>query len=392
MSTKDILPLKLFYSYSSNDKVLRDRIDEHLQMLKHQNLIMSWHDRDIDAGLEWEREINEQIESSDVILILVSPSFLKSDFCYKRELTRALERHADGTAIVIPVLIKPVELDETPFKGLQALPRGGRPIASWENVDDALVDIARGLRKRIVAYARKMDRAGSTPRDRDEIEKLTRLTAQMRRRMTVQGRMLWVLAMILLPNLAAVWYFARLADRSSPVKLPDYGPRIAKIEEIVAHSAARPIPAIPAINLPDLERRIARIEAIAAEQSSYAWVMCDFSKYQFYSSKNIKQVVIIADQLKAGGKIPDFGVPSKVRVYLDEEKYKDYTILHGSRRRGDNSSNPITLSMEDKNINKNNKFFEIFLIGNYYDNDIGYFLVLDKTPNKIDVILNGGQK
>jgi internalin A len=45
--------LRLFYSYSHHDETLRDNLETHLKILKRNNLIHSWHDRQILPGRPW---------------------------------------------------------------------------------------------------------------------------------------------------------------------------------------------------------------------------------------------------------------------------------------------------------------------------------------------------
>ncbi|GHO91132.1 hypothetical protein KSF_011800 [Reticulibacter mediterranei] len=57
---------------------------------------------DIDAGTEWEKEIHRRLNTSHVILLLVSPDFMAFEYCYSTEMTQAMKRHESGEAQVIP--------------------------------------------------------------------------------------------------------------------------------------------------------------------------------------------------------------------------------------------------------------------------------------------------
>lgn len=83
----------LFFSYSHKDEDLRDELEVHLSGLKRQGLVDVWHDRRIDAGENWSQKIGEHLEQAELILLLVSPDFIASEYCYGVELERALERH-----------------------------------------------------------------------------------------------------------------------------------------------------------------------------------------------------------------------------------------------------------------------------------------------------------
>jgi hypothetical protein len=139
-------PVKVFSSYSHKDEALRGRLGAHLAALVRQGLIEDWHDRRIDAGTEWERRIHARLESSRIILLLISSDFFASRYCYDLEMTRALRRHEAGEARVIPVILRPSDWQSSPFGKLQALPGNGKPVTSWRNRDAAFEDVTRGIR------------------------------------------------------------------------------------------------------------------------------------------------------------------------------------------------------------------------------------------------------
>ena len=87
------------------------------------------------------------MRSADMILLLVSPDFIASEYCYSIELKRALERHKAEEVRVIPIILRPVDWDGAPFRKLQVLPKDGKPITVWSNLDSAFFDVARGIRK-----------------------------------------------------------------------------------------------------------------------------------------------------------------------------------------------------------------------------------------------------
>ena len=100
-------PVSIFISYSHKDETLREELDVHLASLKRQGKIQAWHDRAIEAGTEWDTAIKQHLETAQVILLLISPRFMASDYCYDLEMQRAIERHDQGTARVIPIILKP---------------------------------------------------------------------------------------------------------------------------------------------------------------------------------------------------------------------------------------------------------------------------------------------
>ena len=137
----------VFCSYSHRDEDLREELDKHIKLLERRGVISVWHDRKIGAGEEWKEEIDEQLESADVILLLISPDFIASDYCYDIELKRAMERHDAGEARVIPVFLRPVNWKGAPFGKLQALPTDARPVTSWPDHDEAFVIVSEGIQR-----------------------------------------------------------------------------------------------------------------------------------------------------------------------------------------------------------------------------------------------------
>src|SRR5215204_933285 len=144
-------PVEVFISYSHRDDDLRAELQTHLVMLRRNGVVREWSDRRINPGQEWDKQIDEHLESADIILLLVSPNFLASDYCYDIEVARAMERHEAGEARVIPVILRHCDdWQSAPFGKLQALPKDARPVKVWPDPDEAFADVAAGIR-RVVA-------------------------------------------------------------------------------------------------------------------------------------------------------------------------------------------------------------------------------------------------
>ncbi|MCC8955042.1 toll/interleukin-1 receptor domain-containing protein [Bradyrhizobium sp. Pear77] len=137
----------LFFSYSHKDEGLRDQLETHLRMLQRQGFIEAWHDRRILAGTPLDSSIDAQMERADIVLLLVSSDFLASEYCYEREMQRALVRHREGACVVIPVILRPCDWRDAPFAPLMALPTDGKPVTKWPNADEAFLEITTGIKK-----------------------------------------------------------------------------------------------------------------------------------------------------------------------------------------------------------------------------------------------------
>jgi tetratricopeptide (TPR) repeat protein len=143
--------VRIFISYAHQDNALRERLRVHLSQLERDGLVKAWDDREIPAGEEWADEIDERLESADIILLLVSADFIHSNFCYGKEMTRAIERNnaKDDRAIVIPIILRKCDWKSARFSSFQGLPPGLKPISEWKTEDDYFEAVVKGLRQRI---------------------------------------------------------------------------------------------------------------------------------------------------------------------------------------------------------------------------------------------------
>lgn len=139
-------PLDLFISYSEDDEKFEKELETHLVMLRREGTIRPWHSQQTQAGLETEKNIDSHIDQSQIILLLISPSFLASDYLYEQEMARAMKRHAEGAARVVPIIIRSANIGETSFSKLQALPRSHQPVDKASNRDEVWSKIAQEIR------------------------------------------------------------------------------------------------------------------------------------------------------------------------------------------------------------------------------------------------------
>jgi hypothetical protein len=157
---RDRTAVKIFYCYAHEDERLLNQLKSHLRPLQRQGLIDVWHDRDISAGVEWEQEISKHLNEAEIILLLVSPDFMNSDYCSSIEMKKALERHNRKEAYVIPIILRPIYWQGL-LGHLQALPADAKPIVDryWHTVDEALYNVAEGIRKLVDAFLSKHNRS-----------------------------------------------------------------------------------------------------------------------------------------------------------------------------------------------------------------------------------------
>ena len=166
--------VEVFISYSHADEKLRQKLENHLALLRREGFVSVWHDRRIVPGEQWAAEIDAHLESAGIVLLLVSASFIASDYCWDVEVKRAVERHDAGDCRVIPVILSPCDWQSAPFGQIQGLPRDAKPITTWRNRDEAFTDVAKGIRRAVGPHPRPLpetERGRPHPRPLSEAER-----------------------------------------------------------------------------------------------------------------------------------------------------------------------------------------------------------------------------
>ena len=149
---------RVFFSYSSADELARRELDKHLAVMRRARLLETWSFREIEAGDDWRTAIDTQLNEAEIILFLVSPDFLNSDYCWDIEMKRALERDRRGEARVVPVIVRDCDWQAAPFAKLQALPADGKPVTRWRHRDTAWTNVATSLRKALERTHKRQSR------------------------------------------------------------------------------------------------------------------------------------------------------------------------------------------------------------------------------------------
>jgi TIR domain len=102
----------------------------------------------------WHDVIDQNLDASDCVLLLVSPDFLASDYCYSIEMQRTLKKHRERGVLAIPVIVRPADWRHTPLGDLEALPRDAKPVVEWTHRDRAWLDVIEGIRRALAPLSR----------------------------------------------------------------------------------------------------------------------------------------------------------------------------------------------------------------------------------------------
>jgi len=173
-----------FISYSHRDESFRQELEAHLSPLRRQGLLSVWHDRRITPGDDLDDSISEHLETANLILMLISSDFVASEYCYAREMARALERHQAKAARAISIICRPCHFDGLPFARFLLLPTDGKAVSFWHDRDAAWVDVVKGIRTALTsgtarteastARAARTESAPTVPPARPKSNRLTR--------------------------------------------------------------------------------------------------------------------------------------------------------------------------------------------------------------------------
>lgn len=139
-------PLSVFISCADEERELLLELEKHLTVLERCCLIVPGSLHDVLPGDRWESSLREKLDSADLLLLMLSPSFLASAR-HNEEIRHAVARHRAGQAVVVPILVRPCLWPETPLGELTPLPRQLRAVTQHEDRDAVWVEIAGELRR-----------------------------------------------------------------------------------------------------------------------------------------------------------------------------------------------------------------------------------------------------
>jgi hypothetical protein len=138
-------PARVFISYAHEDERYRDQLEAALAGLSRAEKVSCWHDRNIRPGSEWGDCIVDALDEADVILLLISNDFQRSDYITSEEVPRAMERHRQGSAVVIPVIVRPTDWSHSPYAALEAVPDNAKPVSNWNDRDSAWLNVVQRI-------------------------------------------------------------------------------------------------------------------------------------------------------------------------------------------------------------------------------------------------------
>lgn len=172
------IKVKFFYSYSSEDEEWLDKLKKHLSIFKRTGEIdvdeVDY--KDFIPGENWEEAIYKDLYSADIVLILLSASFMASDYCFS-EFQIAVELMKKGYLRVVPIYLRYCHVKTTGLEKLSWLPSRKHPIVDedyWSSEDKAFFKVTEGLDKVIEEV--KIEKKNTSKRNKKIKRKPTRTT------------------------------------------------------------------------------------------------------------------------------------------------------------------------------------------------------------------------
>lgn len=181
-------PLKTFICYAREDRAALESLMGHLAVFQRNGQVQFWYDREITGGKNWDDEIRFNLKTADIVLLLVSPDFFRSDYIHSIELDEALRADRAGEALVVPVILKKcLWHKDANISRLQALPVEGKPVfdkTHWPDPDDALYNVAEEFDRILedpATAGRRLRRIERIQEDAAEQERLAAEAARQKR-------------------------------------------------------------------------------------------------------------------------------------------------------------------------------------------------------------------
>ena len=157
--------IKVFVSYAHIDDRLRRGLQPYLTVLEGSGLIATWWDVLLKPDDPVHSTITHELESSDIVIMLISIDFLASWYVKQYEMPIAFQRRSSGKCNILPVVLVPTNAvnDHPSLNMLNPQPRFGgnvKPISKYGRQSDGWNEVYAVLKKMVAeARARKKYRA-----------------------------------------------------------------------------------------------------------------------------------------------------------------------------------------------------------------------------------------
>ncbi len=147
-ATSEEPPVRVFFSYAHENGEALDEIQMRLAAYVRSGLLKLRDDQKFIPSDRLSDRIRTEITEADIVVLLVSPHFVDSYYCYDQELKFALEMNKEKNTRILPVIIEDTRgLNDLEISEFIFIPSDGTPLNKSANRTKALNDIAEGIAK-----------------------------------------------------------------------------------------------------------------------------------------------------------------------------------------------------------------------------------------------------
>lgn len=138
------MPVDIVISHAAADRESAETLTRHLTPMSRSGKISVWH-RDLpgQSGDDVNAECVTRMGRSQIIVLLVSPEL---EIDRDEDIKEALKQRGARGVRIIPVLVRPVELNDLRYGNLRMLP-DGPAILGRRDRDQAWVEVVKGIRQ-----------------------------------------------------------------------------------------------------------------------------------------------------------------------------------------------------------------------------------------------------
>lgn len=140
---------KIFISYCHADDTHFNVLMSHLNSISKFNNIEIFTDQQIDIGQDLDETIQHHLQTSDMVLCLVSKDYLNSEYCVRKELEVAIEKQLIDNTKIFPVIAEECLWKRTYFGTIKCAPKDGGPVSKYEKIDAIYLDVVDQLMNQI---------------------------------------------------------------------------------------------------------------------------------------------------------------------------------------------------------------------------------------------------
>jgi len=151
---------RIFISYSHSNENLKNEFRTMISPMEKEGKWDVWDDRWLLPGDNWNKEIVRHLYEANVIVLMLTADFFKSNFIYGVELARAIQRHESGEALIIGIIVSDCMWEETPLSKIQMLPKDGLPIDRHPHRNEVWKTVANKIKETISIRQGKSGRIG----------------------------------------------------------------------------------------------------------------------------------------------------------------------------------------------------------------------------------------